>query len=249
VWQRSRSARLRRRRCGLRLRCSLRLPGRSGGTELRRRRRCGSLRRRRCGLRLGRGRCGSRRGPRRRARCGTRCRRRRRAWCGARRGRRRRARCGTRCGRRRRARCGTRCGRRGRARCGKRCGRSRRARCASSCVATRRRGLGFRLECGDGAQIVRFSGRSQGARIDVARLDEERVGLVFGREGAEAQAIARTPVLGALYLIHMGGGCELGELLRRLSDRRGGGAQIDHEGSRASEPRRFLQRLEQVLDA
>ncbi len=127
---------------------------------------------------------------------------------------------------------------------------SGRARCRGSlCVATRRQCFGLRLQRGNCAKIVRLGSCCQGTRINFAHFSEKRIGLVFGQEWAEAQAVARPSILGALYLIHVGGCGEFGELLRRRCDGRGGCAQIDHEGSRAAEAWHLLQRLEQVLDA
>jgi hypothetical protein len=128
--------------------------------------------------------------------------------------------------------------------------RSGRARSLGSfCLATRRQCFGFRLQRGNCAKIVRLCSCCQGTRINLPHFSEKHIGLVFGRKRAEAQAVARPSVLGALYLIHVGGRSEFGQLLRRLRDRRGGCTQIDHEGSRAPEAWHLFQRLEQVLDA
>jgi hypothetical protein len=116
-------------------------------------------------------------------------------------------------------------------------------------VTARRQRFGLRLERGDGAKVVRLGGSGQGARINLAHFSENRIGLVFSQERAEAQAVARTSIFSALYLIDVGGRGEFGKLLRRRSDRRGRCAQIDHEGSGATEAWRLLQRLQQVLDA
>jgi hypothetical protein len=86
-------------------------------------------------------------------------------------------------------------------------------------VPTGRERCGLRLERGNCAKIVRFGSCRQSARINLAHPGEKRIGVVFGQERAEAQTVARTSILGALYLIHMGGGGEFRELLRRRRDR------------------------------
>jgi hypothetical protein len=54
-------------------------------------------------------------------------------------------------------------------------------------------------------------------------------------------------ILGALNLVHERA-FATGDRLR-LTNRRGRCAQVDHEGTRAPEARRFAHRLEQVIDA